>query len=54
MDQEIEGYAAGKMRKFRIRIIPGDIVDVELNPYEITKGRIVYREIDRQAWKKNR
>ena len=37
MDQEVEGYAAGKMRKFRIRIIPGDIVDVELNPYEITK-----------------
>ncbi|MEM1094673.1 MAG: translation initiation factor IF-1, partial [Bacteroidota bacterium] len=33
----------GKMRKFFIRILPGDRVDVEMSPYDLTKGRIVYR-----------
>lgn len=37
MDMEIEAYAAGKMKKFNIKIIPGDLVQVELNPYEPTK-----------------
>jgi translation initiation factor IF-1 len=35
--------ACGKMRKFRIRILPGDSVKVELSPYDPTRGRIVYR-----------
>ena len=35
---------SGKMRKHYIRIVPGDIVKVELSPYDLTKGRIVYRE----------
>ena len=36
-------YLCGKMRKFRIPVILGDRVDVELSPYDLTKGRIVYR-----------
>ncbi|MEE8410516.1 MAG: translation initiation factor IF-1 [Myxococcota bacterium] len=36
-------HTAGKMRKFRIRIMPGDKVVVALSPYDITRGRIVYR-----------
>lgn len=33
----------GKMRKFYIRILPGDRVKVELSPYDLTRGRITYR-----------
>jgi translation initiation factor IF-1 len=40
---EALGYTAGKMRRFRIRILPGDRVRVELSPYDLTRGRIVYR-----------
>lgn len=36
-------YSAGKMRKFRIRILTGDTVTVELSPYDLANGRIVYR-----------
>jgi translation initiation factor IF-1 len=36
-------HTAGKMRKFRIRIMPGDKVVVALSPYDLTRGRIVYR-----------
>ena len=42
-DQEIVAYVSGKMRKFFIRILPGDSVTIELSPYDMTKGRIVYR-----------
>ena len=42
-DQEILAYVSGKMRKFFIRILPGDKVTVELSPYDMTKGRIIYR-----------
>ena len=41
--QEILAYVSGKMRKFFIRILPGDRVTVELSQYDMTKGRIVYR-----------
>jgi translation initiation factor IF-1 len=41
--QEVLGYTAGKMRRFRIKIFPGDRVKIELSPYDLTKGRIVYR-----------
>ena len=34
---------AGKMRKFRIRILAGDRVTVEVSPYDLTRGRITYR-----------
>jgi translation initiation factor IF-1 len=37
-------HMAGRMRRFRIRINPGDRVKVELSPYDLTRGRITYRE----------
>jgi translation initiation factor IF-1 len=40
----IIAYTAGKMRRFRIRSIVGDRVHVEMTPYDLSKGRIVYRE----------
>jgi len=40
---ETLGYTAGKMRRYRIRIFLGDRVKVELSPYDLTRGRIVYR-----------
>jgi translation initiation factor IF-1 len=40
---EALGYAAGKMRRYRIRIMPGDRITIELSPYDLTRGRIVYR-----------
>jgi translation initiation factor IF-1 len=36
-------HTAGKMRKNRIRVLAGDKVTVEMTPYDLTKGRIVYR-----------
>jgi len=42
--QVIMAHVAGRMRKHFIRIVPGDRVTVELSPYDLTKGRIVYRE----------
>ena len=41
---ETLGYTSGKMRRFRIRINPGDKITVELSPYDLERGRIVYRE----------
>jgi translation initiation factor IF-1 len=43
-EHRIIAYTAGKMRKFRIRSIVGDRVKVEMTPYDLTKGRIVFRE----------
>jgi translation initiation factor IF-1 len=40
---EVIAHVAGKMRKNFIRIIPGDRVKVEISPYDLTRGRIVYR-----------
>ncbi len=40
---EILAHISGKMRKFYIRILPGDKVKVELSPYDLTRGRIIYR-----------
>jgi len=40
---EALGYTAGKMRRYRIRILPGDRVQIELSAYDLTRGRIVYR-----------
>jgi translation initiation factor IF-1 len=40
---EVLGHLAGKMRRFRIRVLPGDRVRVELSPYDLTRGRITYR-----------
>ena len=41
---EVLAHVAGKMRKHFIRIVPGDKVRVELSPYDLSKGRITYRE----------
>lgn len=40
---ETLGYTAGKMRRYRIKILLGDRVKVELSPYDLDRGRIVYR-----------
>lgn len=40
---EILAYLSGKMRKYYIRILLGDRVRVDLSPYDLTRGRIVYR-----------
>lgn len=42
-NHEILGLLSGKMRMYYIKILPGDRVTVELSPYDLTKGRIVYR-----------
>jgi translation initiation factor IF-1 len=41
--QEIIAHLSGRMRMYRIRILPGDKVKVALSPYDLTKGRIVQR-----------
>jgi translation initiation factor IF-1 len=43
---EILAVVSGKMRKFSIRILPGDKVKVELSPYDLSIGRITYRSKD--------
>ena len=42
-DHEILAYISGKMKTARIRTVPGDTVTVEISPYDMTKGRIIYR-----------
>lgn len=44
----IIAHVAGKMRKHYIRLVPGDKVEVELTPYDLTKGRISFRLRDEQ------
>ncbi|MCG8340753.1 MAG: translation initiation factor IF-1 [Cytophagales bacterium] len=39
----IMAYISGKMKKYYIKILPGDKVKLELSPYDLTQGRIVYR-----------
>jgi translation initiation factor IF-1 len=41
--REIMAHLAGKLRMFRIKILAGDKVQIEMSPYDETKGRIVYR-----------
>ncbi len=41
--QIVMAYISGKMRMHYIKILPGDRVQVELSPYDLTKGRITYR-----------
>ena len=44
MEHEVLATIAGKLRKYTIKIVPGDKVQVEVSPYDLTKGRIIYRE----------
>jgi translation initiation factor IF-1 len=46
---QVLAYAGGKMRQRRIRIIAGDRVSLEMSPYDITRGRISFRHLDRPA-----
>ena len=41
--QVILAHLSGKMRMFNIRILPGDRVKIQMTPYDLTKGRIIYR-----------
>jgi len=43
-DHEILAHLSGKMRMYKIRLVPGDRVIVEISPYDLTKGRIIYRK----------
>lgn len=40
---EILAHLSGKMRMFNIRLLPGDRVKIQMTPYDLTKGRIIYR-----------
>jgi translation initiation factor IF-1 len=40
---EALGYVGGRMKRYRIRLMLGDRVRIELSPYDLTRGRIVYR-----------
>ena len=42
---ELVAYTGGKMRKNHIRIIAGDLVSLEMSPYDLTKGRIMFRHL---------
>jgi translation initiation factor IF-1 len=46
LDNEVEilAHLSGKMRMYKIRILPGDRVTIEMSPYDMTKGRITYRK----------
>ena len=46
---ETMAYTSGRMKKHRIRILEGDRVTVEMTPYDLTKGRIVFRHKDERA-----
>ena len=41
---QVLAHSSGKMRMHRIRILPGDRVKVQLSPYDLTRGRIVFRQ----------
>jgi translation initiation factor IF-1 len=43
-DHVITAYTGGKLRKFKIRLVQGDQVTVEMSPYDLEKGRIIYRK----------
>lgn len=48
-DHEILARAGGRLKKYSIRVIPGDEVTVEVSPYDLTKGRIVFRHSGSRA-----
>lgn len=49
----ITAHISGKMRKNYIRILTGDAVTVEMTPYDLTKGRITYRNLDKKKSEAN-
>lgn len=45
---QLVAYAGGKMRKNHIRVLAGDNVSLELSPYDLSKGRITFRHLERR------
>lgn len=43
---ELIAYTGGKMRKHKIRILAGDRITIEMSPYDMDKGRIIFRHLD--------
>ena len=43
-DHVVIGYLSGKMKMYKIRVLPGDSVTMEISPYDLSKGRITRRE----------
>ena len=43
-NHEVLSYVSGKMRKYFIKILPGDMVTLEVSPYDLNRGRIIYRQ----------
>jgi len=48
-EHELVAYTAGRMRKNRIKILAGDRVTVEVSPYDLEKGRLIFRHKDERA-----
>ncbi len=46
---QVIAYAGGKLRKNHIRVLAGDSVSLELSPYDLTKGRLTFRHLDRRG-----
>ncbi len=46
---QVIAHTAGKMRKFRIWVMVGDVVNIEMTPYDLMKGRITFRYKDKQG-----
>jgi translation initiation factor IF-1 len=46
---KVVAYTGGKMRKHRIRILAGDNVSLEMSPYDMSKGRITFRHLERRG-----
>ncbi len=46
---QLVAYAGGKMKKHHIRVLAGDQVSLELSPYDLSKGRITFRHIERKG-----
>ena len=48
-DREVMAYTAGRMRKNRIRTLAGDRVTIEMSPYDLEKGRVIFRHRDERT-----
>jgi translation initiation factor IF-1 len=46
---QLIAYAGGKMRKNHIRVLAGDNVSLELSPYDLSKGRVTFRHLERRG-----
>lgn len=46
---QLIAYSGGKMRKHRIRVLAGDKVTLEMSPYDLNKGRLTFRHIERSG-----